>query len=121
MVPSGVIRPVERTRVIGGKRQHECCLYVLSRRMPAKELLAVVRRHWDIENGLHWQLDVVFREEQSRIRCGDAAQNFSTLRRIALNLLKTETAKPKEPIRGKRIFAAVDPAYLESIIGLRQM
>ena len=45
----------------------------------------------------------------------------STLRSIALNLLKTETAKPKEPIRGRRIFAAPDPADLESIIGLRQM
>jgi hypothetical protein len=66
-------------------------------------------------------LDVVFREDQSRVRCGDAAQNFSALRRIAHNLLKTETAKPKEPIRGKRIFAALDPAYLESIIGIRQM
>ncbi|NJM38404.1 MAG: hypothetical protein HC845_11405 [Akkermansiaceae bacterium] len=52
---------------------------------------------------------------------GDAAQNFSTLRRIALNFLKTETTKPKEPIRGKRIFAALDSSYLGSIIGLRQM
>ncbi len=66
-------------------------------------------------------LDVVFREDDARARCGDAAQNLSTLRRIALNLLKTETSKPKEPIRGKRIYAALDPSYLEAIIGLRQM
>jgi hypothetical protein len=61
------------------------------------------------------------REDQSRVHCGDAAQNLSTLRRIALNFLKTVTAKPKEPMRGKRVFAALAPAYLESIIGLRQM
>jgi hypothetical protein len=44
-----------------------------------------------------------------------------TLRRMAINLLECETTKPKEPIRGKRIFAALDPSYLESIIGLRLM
>ena len=65
--------------------------------------------------------DVVFREDEARARCGDAAQNLSTLRRISLNLLKTETVKPKEFIRGKRIYAALDPTYLEAIIGLRQM
>lgn len=66
-------------------------------------------------------LDVVSREDDARARCGNAAQNLSTLGRIALNLLKIETAKPKEPIRGKRIYAVPEPSYLKAIIGLRQM
>ena len=77
------------------------------------------RAHWRIENSCHWVLDVG--EDQSRSRCGDAAQNLSYLRRIALNLLKKDTIRPSEPIRGKRIYAALDPHYLEAIIGLRQM
>lgn len=48
---------------------------------------------------------MVFRKGQSRVRCGDSAQNIPTLRQVALNLRKTETAKPKEAIGGKRIFA----------------
>jgi len=79
------------------------------------------RKHWGIENSCHWVLDVVFREDQCRARGGDAAQNLSTLRRLALNLLKTESSKPKEPIRGKRIYAALDSAYLESILGLAEV
>ena len=55
-------------------------------------------------------------------RSGNATSHpFDSILFIALNLLKTETAKLKEPIRDKRIFAALDPSYLESIIGLRQV
>jgi predicted transposase YbfD/YdcC len=62
------IGEVTRMREVDGKRQEERCLYVLSRAMSASDLLAVVRRHWDVENGLHWQLDVVFREDDCRTR-----------------------------------------------------
>lgn len=95
--------------------------YISSLAPDAARHLELSRSHWTIENSCHWVLDVVFREDDARARCGDAAQNLSTLRRIALNLLKTETSRPKEPIRGKRIYAALDPSYLEAIIGLRQM
>jgi predicted transposase YbfD/YdcC len=54
----------------------------------------MVRSHWGIENSLHWQLDVTFREDECRIRKGHADTNFSILRRTALSLLKQEaTAK----------------------------
>ena len=66
-------------------------------------------------------LDVVFAEDQATARSGDAAQNLSCLRRIALNMLKKDSVRPGEPIRGKRIYTALDPAYLEAIIGLHQM
>lgn len=116
-----IIRIESHTTLGNGETRQETRYYISSLPPDATQHLELSRAHWAIENSCHWVLDVVFREDQSRIRCGDAAQNFSALRRIALNLLKTETAKPKEPIRGKRIFAALDPAYLESIIGLRQM
>jgi predicted transposase YbfD/YdcC len=49
------------------------------------------RGHWGIENSVHWVLDVAFREDESRVRSGNGAENLSTLRRIALNMLKQET------------------------------
>ena len=64
-----------------------------------------------MENQLHWVLDVSFAEDQSRHRKGHAAQNFSRLRRIALNLLRRETTK-KRGIKGKRLNAAWDHDYL---------
>jgi predicted transposase YbfD/YdcC len=116
-----IVRIESHTTLGKGQIRPETRYYISSLPPHAAQHLELSRAHWAIENSCHWVLDVVFREDQSRVRCGDAAQNFSTLRRIALNLLKTEKVKPKEPIRGKRIFAALDPAYLESIIGLRQM
>jgi predicted transposase YbfD/YdcC len=65
--------------------------YILSRRLSAKEFAAAVRGHWSIENQLHWQLDVSFREDASRVRTGHAAANLSVIRRFALGLLKRET------------------------------
>jgi predicted transposase YbfD/YdcC len=116
-----IVRIESRTTLAGGKVREEVRHYISSLAPDAAQHLELSRAHWGIENSCHWVLDVVFREDEARARCGDAAQNLSTLRRIALNLLKTETTKPKEPIRGKRIYAALDPSYLEAIIGLRQM
>lgn len=116
-----IVRVESHTTLPGGKVREDTRYYISSLAPDATQHLELSRSHWAIENSCHWVLDVVFREDDARARCGDAAQNLSTLRRIALNLLKTETSKPKEPIRGKRIYAALDPAYLEAIIGLRQM
>lgn len=54
------------------------------------QLLKAVRDHWGIENGLHWKLDVTFREDEPRVRKGNGPQNFAILRHIALNLLNQE-------------------------------
>jgi predicted transposase YbfD/YdcC len=104
------IAEVERTRLIGRKRQHERCLYVLSRRMPAHELLAVARRHWDIENALHWQLDVVFREDDCRTRKDHGPENLALLRRFCLNTLRADSKK--DTMRGKAMRAGWNNAYL---------
>jgi predicted transposase YbfD/YdcC len=83
---------VERTRELNGHKSIQRHYYIssLDRRTRAKCLAGYVRGHWSVENNLHWQLDVSFREDQRRIRKDHGAENFSRLCRIALNLLKNE-------------------------------
>ena len=76
-----------------------------------------MRQHWGIENKRHWVLDVAFGEDLSRKRTGNAAQNFSLLNRIALNLLRRETTL-KRGIKGKRLKAAWDHPYLLRLLGV---
>jgi len=77
----------------------------------------LVRSHWGIENQLHWCLDVGFREDESRVRQGCLAENFSRLNRLALNLLKQEKAS-RRGIAGKRKNCGWDHEYLLKVIGL---
>lgn len=67
---------------------------------------------------MHWVLDVAFREDDCRIRVGEAAQNFAILRRIALNLLKNEKTT-KLGIAGKRLKAGWNADYLAKVLGLK--
>lgn len=60
--------------------------------MPAADFAKAVRAHWGIENGVHWMLDVNFREDAATVRKDHAVENLSRLKRIVLNLLKLETA-----------------------------
>ncbi|MGH6629547.1 MAG: ISAs1 family transposase [Burkholderiales bacterium] len=81
----------------------------------APRMAACVRGHWSVENRLHWVLDVSFAEDQARQRKDHSAENFSRLRRIALNLLRRETTK-KRGIKGKRLNAAWDHDYLLKLV-----
>lgn len=72
------------------------------------------RDHWAVENSLHWVLDVIFREDDSRIRTGHAAQNMAGLRQFALNILKKDTSKGS--IRTKRYKSALDTTFLENLL-----
>ena len=83
----------EREYFEKGKRRIEQRHYIVSFRNNAKTFGHAVRKHWGVENSLHWVLDVVFREDDSRIRRGHAPVNFNTLRQISLNLLKKEKSK----------------------------
>lgn len=81
----------------------------------ASRMGACVRGHWSVENQLHWVLDVSFAEDQARQRKDHSAENFSRLRRIALNLLRREKTK-KRGIKGKRLNAAWDHDYLLKLL-----
>jgi len=76
-----------------------------------------VRKHWGIENNLHWVLDVAFREDENRVRKDFAPENMTVLRHIALNLLKQETTL-KRGVKTKRLKAGWDEAYLLKILGI---
>lgn len=102
---------VTAERHIGEKHTIERRYYISSLTTSASHLLSVTRRHWSIENSMHWVLDVVFNEDASRIRKGNGAHNFAILRRIALNLLKQEDSL-KLGIANKRLVAAADNDYL---------
>lgn len=105
----------EREVIAQNKRSHETQYYICSKKLQADIASLYARSHWSIENKLHWTLDVVFNEDLSRIRKGHADENFATIRRIALNLLKLNTSI-KKSIAAKRHKAAWDEAVLECIL-----
>jgi len=83
--------------------------------MTAEKLQDIVRRHWGIENSLHWVLDVTFREDHYRARKLNAAHNLAIVRHLALDLLKAET-KSKKSINKKRKRCAYDPDYILEVL-----
>ena len=89
--------------------------YILSRFVSGRRFAEAVRSHWAIENRLHWQLDVTFQEDQSRIRKGHADANFSSLRRMALSLLKNNHTA-RVGVKNKRLLAAMDDDYLAEVL-----
>ena len=87
----GCLLCVESTRTVGGKTSVERRYFISDLAgQTAETLLVYVRGHWGIENQLHWSLDVSFREDERRNRVGHSAENFSRMRRLALNLLRQE-------------------------------
>ena len=107
----------ERYHKVSGKIEREIRYYITSLRPDAARLNSVVRQHWGMENKLHWVLDVGFSEDPDRKRAGHAAQNFSVLNRIALNLLKQDKSS-KRGIKGKRLKAAWNHPYLLNLPGI---
>lgn len=110
-----VIR-INATRSLGDKTTTQVRYFISS--LPqtnAASLGATIRAHWAIENTLHWTLDTAFREDDCRIRKDNAPQNAATLRRVAISLLKNNTAV-KAGIKTKRMCAAADLNYLMNIL-----
>ncbi|MGH8651374.1 MAG: ISAs1 family transposase [Gammaproteobacteria bacterium] len=81
----------------------------------ARQFGNAARGHWGVENCVHWILDVTFREDECRIRRGEAAENLSTLRHFVLNLLKQEKTL-KKSIKQKRLMAAWDDDYRSKVL-----
>lgn len=80
----------------------------------AKDFAAAIRDHWGIENGLHWVMDMAFRDDECRIRAKNAPTNFATIKHAASNLLRT--SKGKESLQLKRHFAAWDTDFLYEVV-----
>jgi predicted transposase YbfD/YdcC len=108
---------VERVReVMGGKTSTERNYYISSiKRADARALADAIRGHWAVENQLHWHLDMSFGEDACRIRKDHAAENFSRLRRIALNQLQREKCL-KGGIKTKRLKSGWDHDYLLKVL-----
>jgi len=106
---------IQRTRLIGNQVQEQTQFYISSLSHPAPDLFAqYIRNHWSIENNLHWQLDVTFKEDDAKVRHQNAIINLHQIRKWALYLLQKDPDKIS--IKRKRKKASRNPAYLKQIL-----
>jgi predicted transposase YbfD/YdcC len=107
---------VESIRQVNGQCSRERRYFISSLSvLDATTMARYVRGHWGVENNLHWQLDVSFNEDQCRVRTNHAAENFSRLRRMALNLLQSDKSL-KVGIKAKRKKAGWHEPYLLKLL-----
>ncbi|MBP2296428.1 ISAs1 family transposase [Azospirillum rugosum] len=109
------IAMVECTATRAGKTSTATRYYLSSRPLTPADFAAVVRGHWSIENGLHWVLDVVFRDDHCRLRSGFGPRNMALVKHIAMNLLKA-TPENKASLKVRRKKAAWSTDYLASLL-----
>lgn len=102
------------TREINGQTTTATHAYLMSKTLSAEETAAIIRGHWQIENGLHWSLDVIMADDQHRARKDNAPINFAALRRIALNIIKANKEKGSNRIKFKR--AGWNNDFLRSLV-----
>ena len=105
---------ITASRQEGGRSSVESRYYLLSQAFPPERFNQIARAHWGIENQLHWVLDVVFNEDQSRNRKDNSPGNLALLRKLALNLARLELSKGS--MRGKLKRAGWDNSYLATLL-----
>jgi predicted transposase YbfD/YdcC len=105
---------VDSIREIGDKIEQETRFYITSLVLLANQLGPILRSHWAVENSLHWVMDMVFRDDECRVRTEHAPANFTTIKHMALNLIRN--APGKDSLRLRRKVAAWDDDFLASII-----
>ena len=108
---------VAKTEENGRKTEQRHYFIYSCKNMTAQQIMRAKRAHWSIENSLHWVLDIAFREDESRARKGDSAENFNILRQIVVNILKLDTSF-KESIPNKQFRCLLDSAYLDHLVNL---
>lgn len=112
---------IESTRTVAGQSTTERRYYISSHSgKNAQHLAGLIRNHWNIENQLHWILDVCFNEDSCRVRSKNAAENLSRVRKIALTLLKNEKTS-KLGVKSKMKKAAYDFDYLLKVLGINKI
>src|SRR5271165_4446594 len=105
---------VESRREIGDKIERETRFYITSLVWLAHQIGPVIRSHWAVENSLHWVMDMIFRDDECRVRTNHAPANFTTLKHIAHNLIRR--APGKDSLRLRRKVAAWDDDFLASLL-----
>jgi predicted transposase YbfD/YdcC len=105
---------VESVREIGDKTEMDTRFYITSLVLLAAQLGPIVRSHWAVENSLHWVLDMIFRDDECRVRTENAPANSTTLKHMALNLMRKPPGK--DSLRVRRKLAAWDDDFLASLI-----
>ena len=105
---------VESMREIAGEAEPETRFYITSLVMLAHLLGPVVRSHWAIENSLHWVMDMIFRDDECRVRTNHAPANFTTIKHMAHNLLRRPSGK--DSFRLRRKLAGLDDEFLASLV-----
>jgi predicted transposase YbfD/YdcC len=111
---AAVIRVAARAE-LRDRGRFETRFYVSSASLDAVRAAMAVRGHWAIENGLHWVLDVTFKDDQSRLRTGHGAKNMAVVRHFAINLVRD--AKDKQSLKLRRKRAGWDTDYLATLLG----
>jgi predicted transposase YbfD/YdcC len=105
---------IESTRETDAKSEQETRFYITSLELPAERIGPIVRSHWAIENSLHWVMDMVFRDDECRVRTHNAPANFTTLKHMSHNLIRR--APGRNSLRVRRTLAAWDDDFLASLI-----
>lgn len=106
---------VQSRAELADRCRFEVRYYISSAALDAQQAADAVRGHWGVENRLHWVLDVVFAEDQSRLRKGHGAQNMAVVRHFAINLIRSKNDKTSIKLRRK--IAGWDPNYLADLLG----
>lgn len=107
---------VERSRTVGGRTSVERRHYISSLAPDADKIAHAVRSHWEVENRLHWCLDVQFNDDYARARTGHVAHNLALVRHIALNLIRLDASR-KTSIKTKRLLAATSDEFRAELLG----
>jgi predicted transposase YbfD/YdcC len=108
---------IERERTVGATTSRERRYYISSLPADARRIAQAVRSHWEVENRLHWCLDVQFNEDQSTVRTGFAANNLAIVRHIVMNLLRLNASR-KGSIKTKRMLAATSDRFRAEVLGV---